>query len=560
MMRTGGGLLVTALMALTVACESDPVPSPGSDAGAVDAPASDAPAADLGGFDAPPAIDASAIDAPSVDSAVDDTASVDVAADVPSADAPSTDVPPADAPPTDVPPADAPSTDVPPADVPPADVPSTDVPPVDVPSTDVPPVDAGAACPAVTRLLEGRTVSPSGVAMFFAAEDCLGRPLTDLAATDFVVREDGIALGSEASATLITRVGPQVFVSLVLDLSASTNAFLPQLTAAAAQFITTLQTVRHLPVQIGLQVFAGEAGLTEWQAPTVDTARLLARLDALATYHPADPGSTNLYGATIAALGRQATAEAAFRARNAGGAFTTGYVVLFTDGGDTAGLRTQADAVAAVRGSADRTLAVGLAGGDSMPAVLSALAPGGVLTAPDASTLAREFDALASRIAAEFRALYLLGYCSARRAGEHTVTVSVAGGTTAPAASYGFSAAGFGPGCTAATFTAACAAADQCGGLGCGACDDRTTLCDGASRRCIDDCVTANRCGGETFTNPLGYAQVCADRPGATACGGACRDTRTDAAHCGRCGNACAAGTLCVAGLCEVRAPRSIAP
>jgi len=412
----------------------------------------------------------------------------------------------------------------------------------------------------VTRLLEGRTVSPSGIAMFFTAEDCQGRPLPDLRATDFVVREDGTPLSSEASATLITRVGPQVFVSLVLDLSASTNAFLPQLITAASQFVTTLQTVRRLPVQIGVQVFAGESGLTEWQAPTVDTAQLLQRLSALSTYRPADPGSTNLYGATITALSRQASAEAAFRTRNAGGAFTTGYVVLFTDGGDTAGLRTQNDALTAVRGSADRTVAVGLAGGDYNPAVLATLATGGVLTAPDTSTLTREFNALASRIAAEFRTLYLLGYCSARRAGDHTVTVSVAGGTTLPMASYSFSAAAFGPGCSGATFTGACAPADQCGGLGCGACDDRTTLCNGTTRRCIDHCITANRCGGAPFTNPLGYTQTCTDRLGATACNGACRDTRSDTAHCGRCGNACAAGTLCTDGVCEARPPRSLAP
>jgi hypothetical protein len=411
-----------------------------------------------------------------------------------------------------------------------------------------------------TRLLEGRTVSPSGIAMFFTAEDCLGRPLTDLTGADFVVREDGTPLSSEASATLISRVGPQVFVSLVLDVSASTSAFLPQLIAAARRFVTTLQTDRHLPVQISVQVFAGESGLTEWQPPTVDTARLLSRLDALSSYTAADPGSTNLFGATITALSRQSTAEAAFRARNAGGAFTSGYVVLFTDGGDTAGLRTQAEATEAVRASTDRTLAVGLAGGDFMPSVLSALAPAGALISPDASTLTREFNALASRIAGEFRTLYLLGYCSARRAGSHTVTVEVGGGTTSPAASYGFSAAAFGPGCSAATFTGACAAADQCGGLGCGACDDRASLCDGPSRRCVDDCVTANRCGGATFTNPLGYTQTCPDRPDATACAGACRNTLTDTAHCGACGNACTGGSPCIAGVCMGLPPRQLAP
>lgn len=256
-------------------------------------------------------------------------------------------------------------------------------------------------------------------------------------------------------------------------------------------------------MQIGLQVFAGEASLTEWQAPTLDTARLLARLEALSTYRPADPSSTNLYGAVVSALSRQATAQATFRARNAGGAFTSGYVVLFTDGGDTSGLSTQAQAVAAVRASTSRMLAVGLAGGDAMPAVLEVLAPGGVVTAPTTGTLTREFNALAARIAAQFRTSYLLGYCSPRRTGMHTVTVGVAGGTTMPVATYDFSATGFGPGCSAATFTGACSAADQCGGLGCGACDDRTSLCNAASQQCVSHCVTASQCGGVTLRDPL---------------------------------------------------------
>jgi hypothetical protein len=50
------------------------------------------------------------------------------------------------------------------------------------------------------------------------------------------------------------------------------------------------------------------------------------------------------------------------------------------------------------------------------------------------------------------------------------------------------------------------------------------------------------------------------DPGGTVSCDGACRDTRTDVAHCGRCGNACAIGTPCVAGVCEARPPRPIAP
>jgi formylglycine-generating enzyme required for sulfatase activity len=423
---------------------------------------------------------------------------------------------------------------------------------------------ANRAC-TVTRLLEGRLVPPSGVAMFFTAEDCEGRPLTDLTAGDFDIRENDTPLSSEATVSLLNRAGPQVFVNLVLDLSASTAPFVRQLIAASRQFVTTLQQTRALPVQIGVQVFAGESMLTEWQAPTLDTARLLSRLDALAMYRAADPSSTNLYGALIDALSRQASAEAAFRVRNLGGAFTTGYVVLFTDGGDTAGLRTQMQATEAVRNSPARVIPVGLNGTDAMPAVLTALASraGDVLTADDPSTLTREFDTLANRIAAQYRTAYLLGYCSPRRAGMHAVTVGVRGGTTMPIARYEFSAQGFGPGCSAATFRDACGMNDQCGGLGCGGCDDRVAYC--SDRRCRSFCAgwtnpmprdppfspnLQPRCGGVSIMNPRGYTQSCADSPDSTSCSGACRDLTIDFANCGTCGNRCAQGASCIAGVC----------
>lgn len=167
--------------------------------------------------------------------------------------------------------------------------------------------------------------------------------LTDLAASDFVVNEDGTRLSSESSATLLTRVGPR---------SSSPGArpqFLDQRLPPAAhrgrrESVTTLQTVPAAASADRPPGLRREASLTEWQAPTLDTARLLCAPRAPPPTAPRTRVSTNLYGA-VAALSRQATAQATFRSRNVGGAFTSGYVVLFTDGGDTSGLSTQAQAV-----------------------------------------------------------------------------------------------------------------------------------------------------------------------------------------------------------------------
>ena len=81
------------------------------------------------------------------------------------------------------------------------------------------------------------------------------------------------------------------------------------------------------------------------------------------------------------------TQESEFRQRNFGGAFTTGYVLLFTDGGDTAGWVGQQQALDAIKTSPDQVIAVGLNGGDYDPSALQALAPNALLTASDPPAL-----------------------------------------------------------------------------------------------------------------------------------------------------------------------------
>ncbi|MCU0692553.1 MAG: hypothetical protein MUF54_14225, partial [Polyangiaceae bacterium] len=49
-----------------------------------------------------------------------------------------------------------------------------------------------------SKLVEGRVVQPGGLAVFFAADDCWGRPITSFGTQDFVVREDGSALSAHS--------------------------------------------------------------------------------------------------------------------------------------------------------------------------------------------------------------------------------------------------------------------------------------------------------------------------------------------------------------------------
>ena len=72
--------------------------------------------------------------------------------------------------------------------------------------------------------------------MFFTVDDCDGNPMLDLTEVDFEVFEDDNRLaGAEARhCAILNRDGLGVFVTLLLDMSASTNEHIEQVKAAAS--------------------------------------------------------------------------------------------------------------------------------------------------------------------------------------------------------------------------------------------------------------------------------------------------------------------------------------
>ena len=339
------------------------------------------------------------------------------------------------------------------------------------------------------QLIEGRTTAPSAVALWYTVDDCDGRPVTGLGADDFVVLEDDATLSAEASVTVLPRDGRQIFVTLVLDVSGSTSESFDELIAGATRVVERLQVDEALPVQIAIELFAGDTASRLLDAHTLATETLTSTLADLATAAEGlDVAATNLNGAIVGALLRVDSARAAFESLNRGGAFTSGTVLVFTDGRDTAG-RVTADAVSAAReASTTEVVAVGLDGPDFDLAALTALVDSPVLVAPDAGALEREFEAVATRISGRAARTYLLGYCSPKRSGDHIVSVEVRDATNETTPNFEFAADGFGPGCSATTFADACDGLD-CGGLGCGACDHRVARCaeDGLCEECTEE-------------------------------------------------------------------------
>ena len=399
------------------------------------------------------------------------------------------------------------------------------------------------------RTLEGRTQTPSTVALFFSADDCNGRPLVDLAPDDFDIYEGENRISVEALRRVLPRDGMVVFVSLVLDLSSSVQPNLDRVIQGASAFVRLLQEERGLPVQIGVEVFAGDEQLARWQSPNVDPEQVLAQIQAIDQYASDFPDSTNLHGAIVTGLERLEADATAFRDRNRGGAFTTEHLVVFTDGADTArwvDAEVARDRIEA--GGAEVTF-VGLDSPDFDLDALRALAGDALVIAPDPDSLQREFQTIAARIAGQTERTYLLAYCTPKQRGEHTVRVELADAENRSAAQYTFVAdAVAAPGCNEARFDDLCAE-KACGGLGCGVCDDRVAGC-GDDDTCVSYCEShpppAGVCDGR---NPIGYPQYC-PRAISTLCGDTCADLTADEPHCGDCDTACVNAENCLEGVC----------
>lgn len=393
----------------------------------------------------------------------------------------------------------------------------------------------------------------AGLALIVRAEDCQGRPLTDLSCAnastcDFGLEEDDAALNGVAPKAL-GAAGHQGFATLVLDVSDSVGSDLGPVAEGAKAFVTRLQVDLKLPVHIGLWTFSGE-GAVAVQDPTLDSQLLLRRLDDLAKARPKSNDKVDLNAAVALALQRQAQLQTELENRNAGGAFTTGYVVVFTADADGAGSKTLEDIQARKAARPATVAALALEGGRQDAAALAAFADW-TLASPGGASLYRDFSDLANRVAASSSAVYALAYCSPQRSGKHAVAVKVRGASSGGAARFEFSADGFAGGCAEDQLAALCASGQQCGGTLCGACDDRTDICDLTSGTCKSQCslpAMKNVCAGNTAQNPLGYAQACADRREATRCGGSCADLDTNLQNCGRCGAVCQ--TTCEGGVC----------
>lgn len=298
----------------------------------------------------------------------------------------------------------------------------------------------GAPCDDLdVELVDRAAQAPANVGLRLRVT-CDGRALASrLPATAFTLREDGQVLSpleSERVVRPVAREGEQL-VAILLDLSGSVvrSGVRAEMLAGAKALIEGLGPEHR----VALLGFDGRAELVPFTLFTSDRAALLRAIDRVAQ-SPIVDDSTNLYGAVVEALD---TLDAAVeREQDAHGA-----LVVFTDGTDRAGRKSEGDVSARLRFSDASVFAVGV-GTELDPEALARIGRTGVLVAAAPNELTQTFREIADRVNAANQTDYLVGYCSPSRAGRRTLQVSVQNGKLEDTVSTTFDANGFGAGCS----------------------------------------------------------------------------------------------------------------
>ena len=409
-------------------------------------------------------------------------------------------------------------------------------------------------------LLAGQVSRQGRVGVFFDGRDCRGQAAADLTTDRLVVMERGVRVPAAAGITLQRENGQAVFITVLLDLTASTAGYRSALLAGTQVFADHVLARAHLPVRVGVKGFDGAPGTATLALPTVDAEQLRAltrepgALGERSTPPLDDPGARNLYGAVRDEADSLRTWLSRFRERNHGGALTRGFVVVVTAGGDTATHESVAAGLQAGVDPAIEILSVAVESreqDDQVRAWLEAVSGNPPIRSPaNGVGLSRDLLAGAEQVVRRVTGTYLLTYCSEAPDGFVETEIRLHGRVEGDRGglTFAFSADGTAGGCAAVDAEAHCAVRD-CGGFLCGACDDERAACHAQSGMCVDHCTANGWCGATPHVTAEGYSVACDAPERLHPCGDRCVDLLRDPAHCGGCNQRCA-GT-CEAGVCR---------
>ncbi|HEC19278.1 MAG TPA: VWA domain-containing protein, partial [Gammaproteobacteria bacterium] len=283
------------------------------------------------------------------------------------------------------------------------------------------------------------TEAPSIVSSAFRVVDkASGTPVTGLGVDDFQVLEDGGVITQLESFKDLEPIDniPYVFYTvLALDISSSLSlADIQQVKDTAKAIIADPVTgASKLQTNQQVAIYTFDGTVTQVAAFTSNVDTLLTAIDGISRGGP----STNLYGAIVTGMGRWVDS---FSLSNV----TYGAMVVVTDGDDTSGVYTEQDAINAVGNKLLYAIPVG--SNVNQTTLENIAGVDHVFPATDFSELGTVFDQVTTELGRFSDGLYFLYYASPKRAGTHTIDVSIVGNTntgTDASISGTFSAAGF---------------------------------------------------------------------------------------------------------------------
>jgi len=290
------------------------------------------------------------------------------------------------------------------------------------------------------RNLGGLAGPPSVVNIFFQLTTCSGAPLAGITADEYRIYEDGQEVSVFESQQQYTTT-PRCFTSatvLMLDMSGSILASgnLPALQEAATQFATMVAATQP----VVLLTFDGRVDVQVLSTATNDVAALTASIASLSQYEVVDV-STNLNGAVVQGLD---LLDDVLGVGQEPRSLRLGTLVVFTDGTDQAARVSDTEAVQDARESEHDVYTVGL-GGEIDQSHLQSLGKSGWYFADNVDGLSEAFGRAAEDIQNAANSYYELSYCTPKRAGTHTLELTLRGSTGS--LTFQFNADGFQGGC-----------------------------------------------------------------------------------------------------------------
>ena len=273
------------------------------------------------------------------------------------------------------------------------------------------------------------TEKPSFVNLIFQVMGYDGIGVGTLVKDDFLLLEDEQPIFASESDVLInkkTNVFDTLRVVLMLDNSTSLQPNIQEVRNAASQLaynlVNTTIDGQKLNVEVSVYTFS------EKVVKLCDFIKDKDRLYGVVWDNYAlGQATTNLYGAVVTGASKWNDVFTADKVRQ-------GVMILFTDGTDTQGSRTYAEALAAVYNK--KVFTVGL-GNDIDPFVLERIGTAGYYPINDISELNGKFNDVQKELLNYINSFYVLKYKSPKRGNvEHKLNLSIKNNLNTGVASY----------------------------------------------------------------------------------------------------------------------------